>query len=491
MTTVKSNYTGFSVPEDNASIDRVNFADITPEQFYAQYIALRKPCIISGTLDDTQLAGTKQWTGGYLREHAGSAELLVERRETTQGKFGDDEKVEMTFGELLNHLDSGSQNYYLTTQDIPFEDGIMGLFGNPMNGLSEDFPERPRLSGNLVPQQVNMWLGASKVGATSGLHHDFHDNIYVLLRGHKQFTLFSPDQHASMYVYGTIQDVHENGRIVYKGDPLTRPDGLELDGKMGLTYRQRYQEYLLSKAEAELASAKDDGDKKCIAKKESELLLQTEKLEEIEDLLLTTADDEDFDGGLFDEDGVAFGDSDLENKDSDSERDSGDEADESESRSDSVPEATVDANENSGEHPKSFSQIGTVHRDKGSICDTFPLFTHAKRMVAELSTSDALYLPAGWFHEVTSQAASTLDTPISGSVGSKDSDDPLVTSNENVHTALNYWFYPPDAPNYQSPYSDGLWQYMWSLRQNTAVGEKRRREREEGSVDTDTRKKAK
>ena len=33
---------------------------------------------------------------------------------------------------------------------------------------------------------------ASAEGSTSGLHHDYHDNIYVLLRGHKTFRLYSP-----------------------------------------------------------------------------------------------------------------------------------------------------------------------------------------------------------------------------------------------------------------------------------------------------------
>lgn len=41
----------------------------------------------------------------------------------------------------------------------------------------------------------------------------------------------------------------------------------------------------------------------------------------------------------------------------------------------------------------------------------------------------ALYVPAGWFHEVTSMgdAGSAQDNPA------------------GVHMALNYWFYPPDA----------------------------------------------
>jgi ribosomal protein L16 Arg81 hydroxylase len=52
-------------------------------------------------------------------------------------------------------------------------------------------------------------------GASSGLHHDFHDNLYVLLRGRKRFRLYPPDQAKRMYTHGRIAKVHANGRIVY------------------------------------------------------------------------------------------------------------------------------------------------------------------------------------------------------------------------------------------------------------------------------------
>lgn len=58
----------------------------------------------------------------------------------------------------------------------------------PLDSLRGDFPLRPRLAGALVPQNVNLWMGHTKSGgSSSGLHHDFHDNLYVLLRGKKTF----------------------------------------------------------------------------------------------------------------------------------------------------------------------------------------------------------------------------------------------------------------------------------------------------------------
>lgn len=58
----------------------------------------------------------------------------------------------------------------------------------PLDSLRGDFPLRPKLAGALVPQNVNLWMGHTKSGgSSSGLHHDFHDNLYVLLRGKKTF----------------------------------------------------------------------------------------------------------------------------------------------------------------------------------------------------------------------------------------------------------------------------------------------------------------
>lgn len=62
------------------------------------------------------------------------------------------------------------------------------LMSGPLDKLKADFPLRPKLAGSLVPQNVNLWMGYSEgEGSSSGLHHDFHDNLYLLLRGRKRF----------------------------------------------------------------------------------------------------------------------------------------------------------------------------------------------------------------------------------------------------------------------------------------------------------------
>jgi Cupin-like domain len=69
----------------------------------------------------------------------------------------------------------------------------------------------------LVPQSYNVWAGNTAEGSSSGLHHDFHDNLYCLLRGRKRFRLYSPADAEHIPTVGTKVYVHRNGRINYRG----------------------------------------------------------------------------------------------------------------------------------------------------------------------------------------------------------------------------------------------------------------------------------
>ena len=81
--------------------------------------------------------------------------------------------------------------------------------------------------GNLVPQNYNIWMGFSPVPSSSGLHHDYHDNLYILLRGRKRVTLYSFEDASNLYTRGKIDFVHPNGRINYNGQK-TNADGSSL-----------------------------------------------------------------------------------------------------------------------------------------------------------------------------------------------------------------------------------------------------------------------
>lgn len=171
----------------------------------------------SSLIDDVNWNG-RNWSNKLLREKSGHAVLRVESRSGPNESFGRGNEEKITFGEFLDSLDSNIEtSYYLTTQELSYtHEGQPSLTSPPVDGLIGDFPWVPKLCGNLIPQNINMWFGSSKLPTSSGLHHDFHDNLYILLRGEKTITLFDPKEALNMYTEGEIVKVYPNGRINYK-----------------------------------------------------------------------------------------------------------------------------------------------------------------------------------------------------------------------------------------------------------------------------------
>lgn len=89
----------------------------------------------------------------------------------------------MRFSEFLSGLKREDGEWrYLTTQypanseigldddgEEEEEEGEITTYPPPTNALRDDFPSTPKIAGNLVLQQVNLWIGRSKNGASSGL----------------------------------------------------------------------------------------------------------------------------------------------------------------------------------------------------------------------------------------------------------------------------------------------------------------------------------
>lgn len=103
-------------------------------------------------------------------------------------------------------------------------------------------------------------------------------------------------------------------------------------------------------------------------------------------------------------------------------------------------------------NPPSFSNIPPVllHLDELNAHDRldlvkfsnthFPGFLDTPKLTVWLKPGEMLYLPTGWFHEVSSFGSDT------------------VTKNrDNVHIALNYWFLPPSGDSLSGVYQDSYW----------------------------------
>ncbi|GIL42144.1 hypothetical protein Vafri_210, partial [Volvox africanus] len=102
--------------------------------------------------------------------------------------------------------------------------------------------------------------------------------------------------------------------------------------------------------------------------------------------------------------------------------------------------------------PPSFSQVpmGDPRVSDAQLAAEFPRFPgRSAALEVVVEAGDVLFLPAGWFHEVTSY----------GSAGGKN----------GGHLAFNYWYHPPDnldpsRRGFLAPYNSDFWPSLWRAR---------------------------
>lgn len=107
----------------------------------------------------------------YLSLKAGKENVLVEPMHPTARQFGTDiERVNVKFKDFIKSLRGDEGPYhYLTTQYAEQDPDALTVLPPPADALKSDYPHVPRLMGNLCLQQVNLWIGRSNDGSTSGL----------------------------------------------------------------------------------------------------------------------------------------------------------------------------------------------------------------------------------------------------------------------------------------------------------------------------------
>jgi hypothetical protein len=388
-------YSGWTVPTKDYELPTIDIAAETPETFYTKYIQHRRPVVLKGVLPDLSLL--EQWKDfNYLLEKVGDQSVMVEKRLSVEDSFGKGNEIKMNFHRFIEMISGGDEKHYLTTQDVQANsDGRPELISPLMKSLSNDFPLRPLLMGNLVPQNINMWLGNSKDGTSSGLHHDYHDNLYILIKGRKRFRLYSPWETDKMYTIGELFRVHPNGRINYKREETTAYGADLLSDAAALAARQRREaEKVLEEAERAMEQGKP-GAKKQLERAEQQL---EQAIDAVLDVEMCEDDDESESGSC--------------NK----QYEHGDRP--------RLVDKTV-------KNPNNFSKVeADCLNDEEKLKHKYPLMLLAKAAFCDIEAGSILYLPASWFHEVTSYGASL---------------------------ALNYWFHPPDGHEFRAPYSSDFW----------------------------------
>jgi jumonji domain-containing protein 7 len=162
----------------------------SPEEFYREYVAPAKPCIITDFSLDWK--AMDEWSIPCLEKRLGDSLLTVNvtpdgRADAVKdGKFVMAEERKMTFGEFMNEArdTSSNQSVYLSYQNNNMREQA-GV-------LMEDVTVGDEWSQNVFgePEAVNLWVGDHK--NVSSPHMDFFENIYSVIRGQKIFTLMPP-----------------------------------------------------------------------------------------------------------------------------------------------------------------------------------------------------------------------------------------------------------------------------------------------------------
>jgi Cupin-like domain len=270
-------------------------------------------------------------------------------------------------------------------------------------------------------------------------HHDYHDNLYCLLLGHKRFVLFPPDCGYDLYPDFDIAEIHPNGVIEYERSYASRPDGL---------IQKDAVEFNVSALEQAVE----------IATGEEKAQLE-QRLRDALDLLMHYLVHHPREHDDFEELGLGIkGEDELLNDTNSKDDEDGDhdidDTNHGQQNTASAQEITDDfySDLSDNEDPSPFSSIPA-----GLLHDHFGLPTTAVvppdmsdlslakldvPFVVDLNPGEMLYLPASWWHEVTSSSPES--------------------SNNHVHMAFNYWFYPPDGlQKFEEPYKDEiLWGYL-------------------------------
>lgn len=378
------------------NVDTVS-SSISPQDFYERFVSTRTPALIKGHITDQEWQANK-WTLEYLTVVAGESQIQIERK--TNGTFGNGIHETMTTHQFLSHLQNGDETYYLTTQELSYTtEDKPELVSEPIKSLLHDIPTRPHLLGNLIPQNVNLWMGLTRGESTSGLHHDYHDNLYILLHGSKRFRLFPPQEIYNLYTYGVPDIVYSSGRVNYRGQLPTTSDGSSLHASTALQASIK-----LERVATALDEDNNDDD-------ENEYELDA-AMEELLDAEIADDDDYDEDG---DSDGDGDSDNDSENESEDLDQYTLDDvllgtagrplkiknegtSDQVEVKRQRVGITSSSNEQNNSKFPLNFSRVREGELTEKQLQEQFPAYVESRNrssIEVTVTAGNMLFIPAG------------------------------------------------------------------------------------------------
>ena len=115
--TLRNEYSGWTPSPIGAphAVERVPFNSLSTRDFFARYVATRRPVILTGGLQNTPWArAAGDWTDTFLASAAGDEMVRVEVRDADGDRYGVGKYARMRFADFLRKCSSGDERVYLS-----------------------------------------------------------------------------------------------------------------------------------------------------------------------------------------------------------------------------------------------------------------------------------------------------------------------------------------------------------------------------------------
>ncbi|KAJ1658178.1 hypothetical protein IWQ61_002536 [Dispira simplex] len=175
---------------------------------FMRYVARNQPFIVRDGAKDWP--ALKKWSNEYLKQRLG--EQLVTVAITPNGYadaivddryFVEPYQTQMPFSQVIDKICSGQTNTSTNPSSVDTHYYVQSQNGNLVGEFS---PLRGDVPGDIAfasialdkrPDAVNFWMG--EASSVTSLHKDPYENIYVVVAGSKQFTLYPPTEGYVLY----------------------------------------------------------------------------------------------------------------------------------------------------------------------------------------------------------------------------------------------------------------------------------------------------
>eukprot|EP00092_Neocalanus_flemingeri_P026371 GFUD01028587.1.p1 GENE.GFUD01028587.1~~GFUD01028587.1.p1 ORF type:complete len:325 (-),score=73.91 GFUD01028587.1:9-983(-) len=164
----------------------------SPLTFYRDYVSHNRPVVIRGGV--SHWSAVSRWSNPYLKQTLGDLPVSVTvtpngYADAPQGGlFVMPEERTMNMGDfvdIIENPESANGVFYIQKQNSNLTEEFKDIIGDieaDLDWATEAFGKKP--------DAVNLWMGDER--AVTSMHKDPYENIYCVVRGHKDLVLQPP-----------------------------------------------------------------------------------------------------------------------------------------------------------------------------------------------------------------------------------------------------------------------------------------------------------